>query len=67
MRTKLLALLQGCFARVEPWLQAGKYVTAVASGIAKRNGRPIAEHAGIARRVRPSGCLTAPPGTPSPR
>jgi hypothetical protein len=32
--------------RVEPWLQAGKYVAAVASGLAKRNGWTIAEHAG---------------------
>ncbi len=31
---------------MEPWLQAGKYVSAVASGPAKRNGRTIAEHAG---------------------
>jgi SRSO17 transposase len=45
-RAELLALLQGWFARVEPWLQAGKYVTAVASGIARRNGWSIAEHAG---------------------
>jgi SRSO17 transposase len=32
--------------RVEPWLQAGKYVAAVASGLAKRNGWTIAEQAG---------------------
>jgi len=32
--------------RVEPWLQAGKYVTAVTSGMAKRNGWTIAERAG---------------------
>jgi SRSO17 transposase len=32
--------------RVEPWLQAGKYVAAVAGGLAKRNGWTIAEHAG---------------------
>ena len=31
---------------MEPWLQAGKYVSAVASGLAKRNGWTIAEHAG---------------------
>jgi len=34
------------FARVEPWLQAGKYVAAVSSGLAKRNGWTIAEQAG---------------------
>ena len=32
--------------RVEPWLQAGKYVAAVASGLARRNGWTIAEQAG---------------------
>jgi hypothetical protein len=32
--------------RVEPWLQAGKYIAAVASDIAKRNGWTIAEAAG---------------------
>ena len=32
--------------RVEPWLQAGKYVAAVASGMAKRNGWTIAEQVG---------------------
>ncbi len=32
--------------RVEPWLQAGKYVAAVASGLATRNGWTIAEQAG---------------------
>jgi SRSO17 transposase len=45
-RAELLELLRGCFARVEPWLQAGKYVAAVASGLAKRNGWTIAEQAG---------------------
>jgi hypothetical protein len=32
--------------RVEPWLQAGKYVSAVAGGGANRNGWTIAEQAG---------------------
>jgi SRSO17 transposase len=32
--------------RVEPWLQAGKYVAAVASGLARRNGWTLAERAG---------------------
>jgi SRSO17 transposase len=39
-------LLRGCFARTESWLQAGKYVAAVASGVPKRNGWTIAEQAG---------------------
>jgi SRSO17 transposase len=37
-----------CFARVEPWLQAGKYVGAVMSGLPKRNGWTLAEQAGDA-------------------
>ncbi len=41
-----MGLLRGCFGRVEPWLQAGKYVSALASGLAKRNGWTIAEQAG---------------------
>jgi hypothetical protein len=31
---------------VEPWLQGGKYVSAVVSGLAKRNGWTIAELVG---------------------
>jgi len=45
-RAELSVLLRSCFARVEPWLQAGKYVSAVASGMARRNGWTIAEQAG---------------------
>jgi len=45
-RAELLGLLRDCFVRVEPWLQAGKYVAAVAGGMATRNGWTIAEHAG---------------------
>jgi SRSO17 transposase len=41
-----LCLLRPCFARAEPWLQAGKYVNALVSGLPKRNGWTIAEHAG---------------------
>lgn len=41
-----MGLLRLCFVRVEPWLQAGKYVGAVASGLAKRNGWTIAEQVG---------------------
>jgi SRSO17 transposase len=43
---KLLCLLRPCYARAEPWLQAGKYISALASGLPKRNGWAIAEHAG---------------------
>ena len=30
-RNELLGLLRPCFARTEPWLQAGKYVSALVS------------------------------------
>jgi hypothetical protein len=45
-RRELLDLLRSCFARTEPWLQAGKYLGALAGGLARRNGWTIAEHAG---------------------
>jgi hypothetical protein len=45
-RRELLGLLRPCFARPEPWLQVGKYLSALASGLPKRNGWTIAEHAG---------------------
>ena len=32
--------------RAEPWLQAGKYVSALGGGLARRNGWTIAEYAG---------------------
>jgi SRSO17 transposase len=46
MRGELLGRLRPCFARVEPWLQAGKYVAAVMSDLPKRNGWTLAERAG---------------------
>jgi SRSO17 transposase len=45
-RGELLALLRPCFARTEPWLQAGKYATAVMSDLRRRNGWTIAERSG---------------------
>src|ERR1022692_4542832 len=45
-RAELLALMRPSFAQVEPWLQAGKYVGAVSSGLPRRNGWTIAEHVG---------------------
>jgi SRSO17 transposase len=45
-RSELLGLLQPCFARMEPWLQAGKYAAAVMSELPERNGWSIARHAG---------------------
>ena len=45
-RAELLELLRPCFARTEPWLQAGKYTAAVMSELPERNGWSIARHAG---------------------
>jgi len=45
-RSELLRLLRPCFARPEPWLQAGKYTAAVMSELPERNGWSIARHAG---------------------
>jgi len=45
-RAELLGLLRPCFARTEPWLQAGKYAAAAMSQIPKRNGWTIAAHVG---------------------
>ncbi|HYX69956.1 MAG TPA: hypothetical protein VE825_12540 [Terriglobales bacterium] len=42
----MLSLLRPCFVRPEPWLQAGKYLSALAGGLPMRNGWAIAEHAG---------------------
>ncbi len=44
------------FVRAEPWLQAGKYVRAVMSGLPKRNGWSIAQHAGDRTPTGRSGC-----------
>lgn len=41
-----MSLLRPCFTRPEPWLQAGKYISAVGGGLARRNGWTIAEYAG---------------------
>ncbi len=41
-----LVLLRPGFGRVEPWLQAGKYLGAVMSQMPRRNGWTIAECAG---------------------
>jgi SRSO17 transposase len=45
-RYELLELLRPCFARVEPWLQAGKYAAALMSDLPRRNGWTLAERAG---------------------
>jgi len=46
MRGELPGLLRPCFARVEPWLQAGKYVAAAMSDLPERNGWTLTERAG---------------------
>src|SRR5258708_39448086 len=56
-RVELAGLLQGCFARVEPWLQARKDVSAVASGLAGRDGWTIAEQAGDRSPAKPQRLL----------
>jgi SRSO17 transposase len=45
-RDELLELLRPCFARTEPWLQAGKYMSALASELPRVNGWSIARHGG---------------------
>ena len=45
-RAELLERLRPCFARTEPWLQAGKYAAAVMSELRRRNGWTIAERSG---------------------
>jgi SRSO17 transposase len=45
-RGELLGLLRSCFARPEPWRQAGKYVGALAGDLPRRNGWTIAQQAG---------------------
>ena len=45
-RAGLLESLRPCFARTQVWLQAGKYVTALAGGLPRVNGWSIARQAG---------------------
>jgi len=45
-RSVLMSGLRPCFARTQTWLQAGKYVNAVAGELASRNGWSVAEYAG---------------------
>src|SRR5882762_9502813 len=42
----MMELLTSCFARTETWLHAGRYVSALAGELPKRNGWTIAEHSG---------------------
>jgi SRSO17 transposase len=45
---ELHARLRPCFARVQPFTQAGKYLAALVSDLPRKNGWTIAEHAGDA-------------------
>ena len=45
-RGELLCLIRPCFVRTGPWLQAGKYLSALVSGLPRANGWTIAEQAG---------------------
>jgi SRSO17 transposase len=45
-RSALTGLLRSCFARTQTWLQAGKYINALASDLPSRNGWTIGEQAG---------------------
>jgi SRSO17 transposase len=41
-----MGLIRSCFARTQTWLQAGKYMNALTSGLPALNGWTIAEQAG---------------------
>jgi hypothetical protein len=43
---ELTERLRSCFRRIEPFVQAGKYVRAVMSELPKRNGWTVAELVG---------------------
>ena len=45
-RSALTGLLRSCFARTQTWLQAAKYVSALASELPSANGWSVAERAG---------------------
>jgi SRSO17 transposase len=45
-RAALMDGLRSCFARVQTWLQAGKYLNALASDLPSRNGWSIGEQCG---------------------
>lgn len=43
---EVMEAVRGCFARIEPWVQAREYVRAVSSDLPERNGWTIAEWIG---------------------
>ncbi len=60
-----MAALAGFFTRVEPRREARKYITGLISDLPRKNCWMLAEHAGMPRRTRCSGCWSARPGTRS--
>ncbi len=59
---ELLGLLRPCFARVEPWLQAGNYAALLMCQIPRRNGWTIVEYAGDRTADNTQGLLWTAPG-----
>ena len=66
-RGELLGLLRPWFARVEPWLRAGKYAAALMGQIPGATGGRSPSTRGTGRRIRSSGCSTGRSGTPRRR
>jgi SRSO17 transposase len=57
-KSALAGLLRPCFARTQTWLQAGKYVSALASDLPSRNGWSVAEQAGDRSPAKPQRLLS---------
>ena len=55
-RRELLGLLRCCFARTEPWVQAGKYLGALAGGWPGATGGRSLSMLVTGRRTGRSGC-----------
>jgi hypothetical protein len=56
-KSALIGLLLSCFARTQAWLQAGKFMNTLVSGLPSRNGWTIAEQVGD-RRPRICSSMT---------
>src|SRR5260370_7215775 len=65
-RAELVGLLRVCFARVEPWLQAGKDVGGGVSGLPTRDGRALAGQAGCPAPQKTHRPPPPPPLAPLP-
>ncbi len=62
---ELHGLLGPHFSRVEPFRQAGKYITGLMSDLPCKNAWMIAEHAGMGLRIGCNGCSIVRSGTPT--